>query len=228
MKIAQHWRMSFGLVVMSLVMLTLVGADLYANDSDAVAAQPGEWSEVRVFTVSPSTRAVAVLAPNAQTPPAPVSLSAEERITILQSSSVHPDDSAMAQPDTKAVPTERFILSAALTFHEGKGILTLVRPYTVHPETGIHMRGTDSGSVGIKVHVEEGSQYLLDFSVKSAVPGLYTVKSEGVEQEVSDPDGAREHVLLVINAEKTGWTTIRLNRVDTDFMLYAVEITGFQ
>jgi len=205
-------------------LLILAGSNLLAEEADKENTENRQWSDVRVFDVAPFNRAAAVLTPNAQTPPPPAPLDDEDRKAALANIVEAPDGNTDSDDSVESASFEATVLSAAQMSKEGSGVLTLVRPYTVHPETGIHMRGSDEGSVGVKVKVEQGAKYLLDFQVKSAVPGVYVVRVDGVEHEVSDADGKREHVLLVLRAASSGWTTVRLNRPETDFMLYAVEL----
>jgi hypothetical protein len=212
-----------------LLLLALLqpGAGLAAADTGADSPQSNSWSDVKMFAVAPVKRPIALLAPNAQTPVKPASLNQEQQLQILAAlGGDGKEDSAPATP-AETVPFGTFVLSAANTVHEDQGVLTLVQPYTVHPETGIHMRGSEPGSVGVKVRVEEGGRYLVDFLVRSAVPGNYQLDTEGETQTVEDALGEREHVLLALSAGSSGWTTVRLRRPDSDFFLYAVEITRF-
>jgi len=201
---------------------TMAAQPLPAAQPDAEATGAVPWDQVALFEVAPLTRTAALLAPNAQAPLPPDPLDDRQKAQIL----THlPDGQGNHSTDH---PSDTFVLTAASAVQEGKGILTLLKPHSVHPETGIHMQGIDEGSVGVKIRVEKGGRYLVDFRLKSAVPGVYRVQVEGQTQEISDPEGARQHVLLMLNAISQGWTTIRLDRPESDFMLYAVEVTSFR
>jgi hypothetical protein len=210
-----------------LVLITLTTGptgSLCADDPDGIAGMKGPWAEVRTFDVAPVQRPIALLAPNAQTPPPPVALAPGQRRQIMAGL----EGGEAAEPGSESgQPAESFVLSASLTVYEDRGVLTLVQPYTVHPETGVHMRGSDPGSVGVKIRVEKGGRYLLDFLVRSAVPGRYELQTEGGSQVIEDASGDLEHVLLALHAGSSGWTTVRLRRGESDYFLYAVEITRF-
>lgn len=197
--------------------------------SAAESEQPGDAMqvEVKMIAVAPVQRAPALLAPNARTPVPPALLDQARRQQILGSVLHREGDQTAGDTSNDPEPTETIVLSAATPFHEAKGILTLVQPFTVHPETGIHMRGTQPGSVGVKVRVEQGNHYLVDFVVRSAVPGVYQLESAGESQEVSDSNASLGHVLLALSAQSTGWATVRLKRPESDFFLYSVEVTAF-
>ena len=215
------------LLLASLVFLP-AGADLAAADAAESDAQDNQWSEVTLVDVAPVKRAIALLAPNAQTPPPPAALGPEQRLQIMAALAGQENDDPTSAPATPGSEVETIVLSAARTVAEEKGVLTLVQPYTVHPETGIHMRGSDPGSVGVKIKVEEGDRYLVDFRVRSAVPGIYQLDTETEALVVDDAQGDREHVLLGLNAGSSGWTTVRLRRPDSDFFIYSVEVTRFE
>jgi len=206
--------------------LLLPVANLSAGETPEAVPKANPWSEVVMVDVAPVQRAIALLAPNAQTPPPPAMLDPDQRVQIMAGLAGMENDSAARSAAGSAAET--IVLSAARTVVEEKGVLTLVQPYTLHPETGIHMRGSEPGSIGVKVKVDAGDRYLLDFRVKSAVPGIYQLDAEGNNLVIDDALGDREHVLLGLNAGSSGWTTVRLRRPDSDFFLYSVEITRFE
>lgn len=206
---------SFILGLTALFQLLILNTAL-AQAEEAAAA--GNTQAIVDFDVTPVSRMGAVLTPNARTPPPPGPLTDEEKKQVIMS---------LSDSSDSLEASGTFVLSASYAVHPDRGVLTLVRPHTVHPETGIHMRGETPGSVGVKVKVEEGGRYLVDFQLRSASVGKYVAAVEGSSEEVEDPLGQLEHVLVVLNARKPGWSTIRLSRPETDFMLYAVELTRF-
>lgn len=208
----------------SLMIILLFSCSFNLLAADSAQSPADEVAQVSLVEVAPVQRAPALLAPNAQTPPPPASFDKEERLQLM---AIRVGNPSAEDSEAISTSTQTVVLSAARTVQEGQAVLTLVQPYSVHPETGIHMRGSVPGSVGVKIKVEKGANYLVDFLVRSSVPGTYQLDTEGQSQQVGDPNGAREHVLLALDAKSSGWTTVRLKRPESDFFLYSVEVTKF-
>lgn len=221
-------RLNLRFLFLLLFVLLQPVVGLAAEDMTDGAPQASLWSDVKMFAVAPVKRPSALLAPNAQTPVKPESLNQEQQRQILAALGGDASDDTSSGASAEPVSFGTIALSAANMVHADQGVLTLVQPHTVHPETGIHMRGSEPGSVGVKVRVEEGGRYLVDFLVRGAVPGIYQLDTEGGTQTVEDSLGEREHVVLALSAGSSGWTTVRLRRPDSDFFLYAVEITRYE
>ncbi len=213
-----------GILLGSFMWITLTQAQPRAGESTSppVTQEPA----VKTFTVTPVQRTVAILMPNAQTPEPPEPLDATTKSSILKSlggsGDVPPAGDVKAQPQALL---EHLLLSAKQPFFSERGLLTLALAYTVHPETAINFNSNFPGSAGVKLKVEKGRTYLLDFAVKSWGSGTYLLETESGNQEFADQSGSKEHILVALNATSSGWTTIRLNRDGTDYHLYYVEVT---
>ena len=181
---------------------------------------------VKTFTVAPVQRTAAILMPIALTPEPPAPLDAKIKSGILQSLGGGGDIPAPGEIKAQSKPVlEHIVLSAKQPFFSERGFLTLTLAYTVHPETAINFNSNFPGSAGVKLKVEEGRTYLLDFAVKSWGSGTYLVETESGNQEFADTSASKEHILVALNATSSGWTTVRLNRDGTDYHLYYVEGT---
>jgi len=181
---------------------------------------------VKTFTVAPVQRSAAILMPNAQTPEPPVPLGAKTKTEILQSLAGSADIQAPGNIEAQSTPVlEHLLLSAKQPYVSEQGFLTLSQAYTVHPETAINFNSDSPGSAGLKLKVEKGRTYLLDFAVKSNESGTYLLEAEGKKHEFEDNSATKEHILVALNATSSGWTTVRLDRGGTGFHLYYVEVT---
>ncbi len=181
---------------------------------------------VKTFTVSPVQRSTAILMPNAQTPEPPALLGANTKSGILKSLGGNGDLPAPGEIKAQSKPVlEHIVLSAKQPFFSERGFLTLALAYSFHPETAINFNRNFPGSAGVKLKVEEGRTYLLDFAVKSRGSGTYLLETESGQQEFADKSAQKEHILVALNATSSGWTTVRLNRDGTDYHLYYVEVT---
>lgn len=207
------------------VCLGLVVSSAGAQESEPGSGPPAT-STVKIFEVTPVRRVPAILAPNAQTPAAPAPLDSQLKARILDDLGAEKDVPA-GNEDHQSGQDEagRIVLSSKQPFMEGLAVLTLNHPTTVHPETGIRFSADGDGSAAVKFMLQEGSGYLLDFQVRSSGPGFYTVETAGGAQQFDDQTGAREHILVAIKAQGSGWTTTRLKHQGSDFHLYSVELT---
>ena len=183
-------------------------------------------SAVKIFTVAPVQRTRAILMPNAQTPEPPAPLDAKTKSAILKSLGGSGDIPAAGDVKAQAKPVlEHLLLTAKQPFFSEQGFLTLTLAHTVHPQTSITFNSSNPGSTGVKLKVEKGRTYLLDFAVKSSESGIYLLETESGQQEFEDTSASKEHILVALNATSSGWTTVRLHRKGTGYHLYSVEVT---
>jgi len=181
---------------------------------------------VKTFTVAPVQRSRAILMPNAQTPEPPASLDAKIKSAILKTLGGSEDIPPPRDSKTQAEPVlDYLLLSAKQPFFSERGFLTLALAYSVHPQTSITFNSSYPGSTGVKLKVEKGQTYLLDFAVKSSESGIYLLETESGQQEIEDKSASKEHILVALNATSSGWTTVRLHRKGTGYHLYSVEVT---
>jgi hypothetical protein len=116
-------------------------------------------------------------------------------------------------------------LSARQTWANEKGYLDFLLPYDINPATpSINFNKNFPGRLTVRLKVEEGKTYLVDFAVSSWGSGTYSVETSGGEQEFDDPQGNLEHVLVALNATESGWTDVRFDRTGTGHYLYTVTV----
>ena len=117
-------------------------------------------------------------------------------------------------------------LSARRPWVNEKGYLNFVLPFSLNPSSpSINFNKNFPGSLTVKLKVEEGETYVVDFSVKSWGSGTYRVETSGGSQEFADTQGKLEHVLVVLHATETGWTDIEFDRAgDSGHYLYSVRV----
>ncbi|NNK37928.1 MAG: hypothetical protein HKP03_05570 [Xanthomonadales bacterium] len=180
---------------------------------------------VPVFTVKPVRRMAALLPPAAQAPAAPVPANAAERGRILEALGVDAPAAGEYQDSAQDAESNRLLLSARQFSVPDRAHLSLVAPQTVHPDSPIVFSDAAAGSVAVRLNVEQGGAYLLDFAVTAKGAGNYRLKTEGGSRNVEDPAGRLGHVLLGLEAGASGWTTVRLDRAATSFSFHSVEIT---
>ncbi len=180
---------------------------------------------VKIFEVAPVQRSAAILMPNAQTPVPPAPLDATTKSEILKSLGGSGELPAPGGGGAEEKPVlEHLLLSARHPYFSEQGFLTLNLAYRVHPETAINFNSAYPGSAGVKMKVEKGRTYLLDFSVQSWGGGTYLLETAGGKQTFEDEAGSKKHILVALKATSSGWTTVRLSRDGTDYHLYSVEI----
>jgi hypothetical protein len=184
----------------------------FIHDGECQAAENVSAPVVKIFTVTPVNRPAAILAPNARIagPPEPI-------------------DPAMMKGALAGIGGieggAQFVLTSRQPYIKEQGYLTLTLPHTVHPESAIVFNTDFPGAVGVKLKVENGDLYLVDFAVKAAGAGVYKVATESGGQEFEDSNGKLEHLLIALSAGADGWTTVRMNRTGTGFNLYSVKVT---
>ncbi len=189
------------------------------------SAQDSRADEVKVFTVKPSNRPVAILAPNALTPVAPEPISPSERGGILKSIGGSGNVPSADGVDEAPKPVlEHIVLTSRQPFVNEKGYLRLTLPQTVHPESPIVFNKEYPSTMSVNLKVEEGGLYLVDFTVKGVGSGTYKVVTEAGSQEFKDAGGNLKHVLIALNAEASGWTGVSMTHTGT-YNLFSVEVT---
>jgi hypothetical protein len=117
-------------------------------------------------------------------------------------------------------------LSARRLWVNEKGYLDFILPYELNPSTpSINFNKNFPGIMTVRLKVEEGKNYLVDFSVKSWGQGTYRVETSGGEQEFDDPQGKLEHVLVALSATESGWTNVKFQRLgDSGHYLFTVHV----
>lgn len=168
--------------------------------------------EVLTFDVKPSSRPVAILAPNALVPEVPNPLSKVRMEEILSSLEAEPGG-------------EQLVLDTKNSYIEDRAYLTLTLPASVHPESSIVFDPEPGGVLGVKLNLEKGARYLMDFAVTGKGTGNYTVMTESGTQEFADEHAGLRHLVLAINAGASGWTMVRLKRTGEGFHFYSVTVT---
>lgn len=202
-----------------MVSLALVLVLPYAHAQDSTAL-------VKTFKVTPFNRMPAILAPNARIPEPPGPVEPGRKQDILHS--IGGESAAPSANSTDAARETRLdhiVLSAREPFYEDKGYLTLTLPATFHPESVIAFDNNFSNILGVKLNVEKGGMYLVDFAVHATGAGAYKVDTESGGQTFEDSNSALEHVLIALSAEASGWTTVRMSRTGSGYNLYSVEVT---
>ena len=129
--------------------------------------------DVVVLEVSPVQRPPAILMPNAQVPAAPGPVEAGRLAGILEGLGESGD----------AAAAESLRLTAATPWLDDRAYLILQSPGSVHPESSIRFDAGQSGFPGLKLNVEAGRVYLLDFAVRAEGPGSYRVEAESAGQD---------------------------------------------
>lgn len=184
----------------------------FIHAGECQAAENVSAPVVKTFTVTPVNRPAAILAPNAQVVGPPEAVDPSLMKDFL---------AGIGGAEGGA----HFVLTSKQPYIVDQGYLTLTLPHTVHPESAIVFNTDFPGAVGVKLKVENGGLYLVDFAVKAAGAGVYKVATESGGQEFEDSNGKLEHLLIALSAGADGWTTVRMNRTGTGFNLYSVEVT---
>jgi hypothetical protein len=168
--------------------------------------------DVPTFSVKPSNRPAAIFAPNALIPEAPKPLSPERMDKILSGLEGEPGG-------------EQIVLDSKQPYIEDRAYLTLTLPAVMHPESSVFFDAAHDGVLGVKVNLDEGGRYLLDFAVTGKGSGNYSVMTESGTRELVDENAGLRHVLLGLNAKASGWTMVRLKRAGEGFHFYSVTVT---
>ena len=194
------------------VFIVLLPVFLVAPFIHLQAAEEVSAPAVRIFTVTPVSRPVAILAPNAMVaaPPGPM------------------DPATMKDILAGIGGTEggtHIVLTARQPYINEQAYLTITLPQTFHPESAIVFNEDMPNALGVKLMVEKDGLYLVDFAVKAKLAGIYKVETESGGQEFEDANGKLEHLFVALSAGASGWTTVRMNRSGAGFNLYSVEVT---
>jgi len=200
----------------------LAAAALGANAvtcADDSAVNPGVAGKL---PGKPASFAPAVLMPNAQVPSAPATLDPGRRAAALEALGLQAPEAA----GDEAAPTfDALRLTAAQPWVENAAFLVMTGAQTVHPESSMQFPAAPSGFAALRMRVEQGASYLVDFAVRGEGAGAYQVKSDSLTLTVDDPHATADHVLTAVEAAGSGWVTVRLERSAGGFHLYAVELT---
>jgi hypothetical protein len=169
---------------------------------------------VQVFDVSPPVRMLAILPPE-EGVPRPLDTDARSRIIA----SIRGEGAIAADQSLQSI-----VLTAKVPQVADQAKLVMTLPYRVHPETAIELHGNYPHVIGLSLKVEKGGLYLVDFAVKGAGLGAYTVESGSDKQVFDDPSGHLRHVLFGVRARESGWTSVRMRRSGAGYKLYFAEI----
>jgi len=124
---------------------------------------------------------------------------------------------------------EYFELKPVVPRIEGQGELVFHAPDMVDPERGALLKPAQQSRVVLRLFVNGGHRYLVDFAVNAWEPGQYRVNAESGEMDVEDADGKLGHVTVLLSAAGLGWTEITLSRPEgSGFYLNAVGVTAVE
>jgi hypothetical protein len=222
-------RALFGRLPLVLTAAALL-AGVPLQPVDATGSDPGNTEQggavpaapvrIDVLEVRPATYRPAVLMPNAQAPAAPPATDAGEVR----------DWWAAQQADSEA-GNERgdpvtIVLGPAQPVAVDRAYLVLTRPRSVHPETTIEFDAEAGGLAAVRLRVEAGKTYLLDFAVTGLGAGEYEIAADSARRTYPDPDAVARHLQIGLHAAAGGWTTVRLQRTGAGFHLHLVTVTG--
>jgi hypothetical protein len=223
-------RIRFFIFVLAVFLLLPLASAQERQAADVevrkISRQGSTWG-VKTFKVTPSQRPAAILAPNARVPDPPEPIDPSMMKDILASIGGEGGGIPSAG-NVEAAPEpvlEHIVLTSRKPYYDEKGYLTLTLPYNYHPESAIVFNKNFPNIMGVKLKVEEGGLYLVDYAVNAIGAGVYKVETESGEQEFEDGNGKLEHVLVALSAEASGWTTVRMSRAGTGYRLYSVEVT---
>lgn len=181
---------------------------------------------IEELEVEPADYPPAVLMPNARVPQAPAATAASvrEQWWAAQQRPTQQRPAGAAGPAAAAPVT--ISLGPGATSAPGTAYLVLTRPQSVHPETTVEFAADAGGIAAVKLMVEDGQSYLLDFAVSGLGPGVYDLAADSAHRAFEDPHGTRRHLMITLKAKASGWTTVRLSRSGTGFHLHSVDVTG--
>lgn len=185
--------------------------------------------EVPVIGVSPKTSSSNSLTPDWDQPNRPPTLSGRERQAILQQ---------VSGGGEGGLPMMNNIQTQGRTPNLRQAILTVKRPWFIHraflAAEGVQrtdarsiMRFDESqpGRAVVGLNLLEGHTYLIDFLIDGKGEGDYNVVTSTGTHAFPDPGAERNHVLLALEAQSSGWTEVSLSRSGGGFDLHSVEIT---
>ncbi len=200
-----------------------------AAASVALQAQGPDLPHIPMVLVAAQGGSASKLMPDWEQPNRPPTLGGRERQAILEQ---------VSGGGSGGVPVPNDIQTQGKTPTLSHLLLTVRRPWFVHRGflAGEGVARLDSRSVMrfeesvpgraiVGLNVVEGLTYLVDFLVGGEGAGDYVFESSSGEQVFTDPVGERNHVLVAIQAQNSGWTEISLRRNGGAFDLHTVEIT---
>lgn len=119
-----------------------------------------------------------------------------------------------------------------------QAILTVKRPWMVHraflssegaqrvdARSVLSFDESVPGRAVVGLNLIEGQVYLIDFLLQGRGAGDFLVTTSAGVQTYPDPDAERNHVLIALKADKSGWAEISLSRTAGGFDLHSVEAT---
>ena len=83
--------------------------------------------------------------------------------------------------------------------------------------------------IDVRMRVEEGARYLIDFHVDPRHRMTFELEGAGISMEY-EMEASDEHILLIVEPEGSWWITLRLrpqaaNNYASSFHFYGVEVS---
>lgn len=192
----------------------LASADLPANTVAAVfTVAPGVTASVRARTAERPPARIRQKGEAPQVPPGapdPVPQETMDRIAVALGGGA--GDRGVRMPGNPVYGNVAFSLRR-MGVNEA-GDLDAALSYDLDPSAAAtQFIKNSAGSMTIRLRVEEGKTYVVDFSVKSSGSGIYRVETSGGSRDFEDNQGQLEHVLVVLEATESGWTEVDIGRM---------------
>jgi hypothetical protein len=200
-------------LVLAIVVSTVAFA---ADEGQGGRADASEADEIGVLKLRPAGYLPAVLMPNAQPPTAPPATDSAVVEKWLES---------RHGPDGEGKPPEVLSLGPGSLQIAERAFLVLSRPQVVHPQSTVEFAADGGGVATLRLKLRSGQSCLVDFSVSGIGPGRYEIAADSQRRSFEDETGAGRHLLIGLEAEADGWTSIRLQREQGGFHLHAVTVT---
>lgn len=189
----------------------------------------GETPEFTVIKVDPTVQSANDLVAGWDQPRKPPQLTGNERQELIE---------AVSGGGSGGIPLINNIQTQGRTPTVRQLILSVKRPWYVHraflssegaqrvdARSVMHFDESTPGRAVVGLNLVAGKNYLVDFLVDGNGEGTYTIESGAGTQEFPDPEGERNHVLLALQAQQSGWAELSLRRSAGSFDLHSVEVT---
>ncbi len=206
----------------------IIAAMVIAIVPPVIAAEE-KVPEFTVITVNPDKQGANDLLPGWEQPRKPSQLTGKERQELIE---------AVSGAESGGIPLLNNIQTQGRTPTVRQLILSVKRPWYVHraflssegaqrvdARSVIHFDANKPARAVVGLNLIEGNTYLLDFLIDGQGAGVYSIETDSGIEEFPDPDGTRNHVLVALRAEQSGWTELSLRRSAGSFDLHSVEVT---
>lgn len=210
------------LTALLLMALALVSGSLPA------AGQDVDVPEVPVIAVTPDAGSANGLTEWEQ-PRRPQVLGGRERQAILEQ---------VSGGGAGGLPLMDNIQNSGKTPTLRQAILTVKRPWMVHraflssegaqrvdARSVLSFDEAVPGRAVVGLNLMEGQIYLIDFLLQGRGAGDFLLTTSAGVHTYPDPDAKRNHVLIALKADRSGWAEISLSRTAGGFDLHSVEAT---